>query len=201
MKIYFAPSSPYARKVRVLAHEAGIHERIHWIEIDPWRSEELRRINPLGKVPALLLPDGRSYCDSTLICEYLDAVSGHRAFPAVGEARWRALRLQALADGCCDALGRWQAELWQPPDRRSEAVIARQAEAVDTTAATFDGEADRFSEVPTIGEMAVACAVACLDHQRPEYHWRSQWPHLAHWYERFAERPSMRATLPPHEVS
>src|SRR5512143_2032868 len=106
MRIYFAPVSPYARKVRVLAHEAGIHDRIHWLPVDPLNSEELRRINPLGKVPALLLPDGRSYCDSPLICEYLDAVSGHRAFPSVGEARWRALRLQALGDGLCDALVR-----------------------------------------------------------------------------------------------
>jgi glutathione S-transferase len=197
MKVLFTPTSPFARKVRVLAHEAGIHDRIHWLFADPWTSEELRKVNPLGKVPALLLPDGRCLCDSPLICEYLDAVSGHRAFPSVGDARWRALQLQALGDGLCDALVRKRMETLLPAEHRSEAVLARQSEAVDAACTVLDAEADRFCETPTIGEMSVACSLGYIDFRFPDHQWRPRWPHLAHWYARFSERASMQATVPP----
>ena len=198
MKIYFAPASPYARKVRVLAHETGIHDRIQWLAVDPWSSEELRRINPLGKVPALLLADGRGLYDSTVICEYLDAVAGqHRAFPAVGAARWRALRLQSLGDGLCEALVRRRVELQRPAEQRSEETVSRQGEAIDAAGDVLDAEAERFCETPTIGEMAVGCALGYLDFRCPGQTWRTRWPHLAHWYAGFAQRASMLATQPP----
>jgi glutathione S-transferase len=196
MRIYFAPTSPYARKVRVLAHEVGIHDRIKWLSTDPWTSEELRRANPLGKVPALLLPDGQCLFDSPVICEYLDAVAGHRAFPPVGEARWRALRRQALGDGLCDALVRRRVEAQRLSGEQARDVIARQSEAIDAGAAALEAEADRFPEAPTIGEIAVGCALGYLDFRCPDDGWRQRWPRLAHWYVAFSDRSSMRATRP-----
>lgn len=48
--------------------------------------------------------DGSALYDSRVICEYLDGLhGGARMFPENGEARWIALRRQALADGILDA--------------------------------------------------------------------------------------------------
>ena len=63
----------------------------------PRNSEELRRINPLGKIPALLLDDGSVLIDSPVICEYLNHVGGGKFFPGMSiwrakSGRWKARR-------------------------------------------------------------------------------------------------------------
>ncbi|HCS72244.1 MAG TPA: glutathione S-transferase, partial [Rhodospirillaceae bacterium] len=46
---------------------------------------------------------GEILYDSSVICEYLDSLhDGQKLFPAVGGARWQALRLNALGDGMAE---------------------------------------------------------------------------------------------------
>src|ERR1700704_1662463 len=98
MKLRFSSHSPYVRKVRVVAHELGISDRMMLVptalrinDPDFWHD------NPLGKIPVLTTDDGLSYADSVVICEYLDASFGaHRLLPADGARRWRALTTVAL---------------------------------------------------------------------------------------------------------
>ena len=101
--IYGLKGSPFVRKVMaVLAIKQLPYEHIPSMPFsgDP----ELARVSPLGKVPALITDDGERLYDSPVICEYLDSLhDGARIFPPAGDARWRALRLQALADGILDA--------------------------------------------------------------------------------------------------
>src|SRR3546814_18835248 len=102
MKLYYSPSSPYVRKVSIVALEAGLDGRIERIPaattpVAP--NEAVAKANPLAKVPTLVTDDGEMLFDSRVICEYLDSLhQGAKLFPA-GAARWRALRLQALGDG------------------------------------------------------------------------------------------------------
>jgi glutathione S-transferase len=107
MRLYHSQTSPYVRKVMVVAREAGIHDRIELIagSASPvGETAPVARDNPLGKLPCLLLQDGGVLYDSRVICEYLDSQhDGHKLFPAAGPARWEALRRQALGDGICDA--------------------------------------------------------------------------------------------------
>ena len=59
MKLYFNKTSPYARKVRVVAHEKRLAARIQWCETDPWGDPlDLHDATPIGKVPALVTDDG-----------------------------------------------------------------------------------------------------------------------------------------------
>src|SRR5215475_6432781 len=101
MKLYGTPISPFTRKAMVIAHELGL-------KLDvvprPQDQDEFRRINPLGKIPALVLNDGSVLIDSPVICEYLNHVGGGKFFPGMSlwrseTGRWKALGLQALADG------------------------------------------------------------------------------------------------------
>jgi glutathione S-transferase len=105
MQLYYSATSPYVRKVRVVAIEKGLDGDIELIEAMPWPDPSLIATqNPLGKVPALVLDDGTALYDSPVICEYLDTLGeGNRLLPPVGPARWRSLRIQALADGIMDA--------------------------------------------------------------------------------------------------
>lgn len=92
-----APASPFGRKVRIAASLLGIDGDIS-IEradtMDP--ADSMRRQNPLGKIPILLLEDGTRLFDSRVIIEFLDhRAGGGRIIPTEPKARFAALALQA----------------------------------------------------------------------------------------------------------
>ena len=193
MDLWYAPTSPFARKVRVVAHELGVEGRLRLIETNPWTDERLRALNPLAKVPTLVLDDGAVVWESGLIAERLASMaSAQDLFPAAGEPRWRALSLQALADGASATAGRLFADENRPPDQRSEAMLARFAATLE--AALDRLEEEPFAAQPTIGEVAAAVCLGYLDFRWPGRDWRVGRPRLARWSEMFASRPSMIQT-------
>ena len=76
-KLYSSLISPYGRKVRMALCHLGLEDNvqvIHADTLDP--DDELRRVNPLGKIPALLPADGPAIYDSKVIIDYLDGRYG-----------------------------------------------------------------------------------------------------------------------------
>ena len=77
MKLICSLTSPYARRVKVLAHELGIIDDLEIHVVKPRESADyLWKINPIGKVPTLQLDDGPNIYDSLIICDYLIATYG-----------------------------------------------------------------------------------------------------------------------------
>ena len=59
MQLFYSPTSPYARKCRVVARERGLMADIEETACSPYDNPpELQSKNPIGKVPALILDDG-----------------------------------------------------------------------------------------------------------------------------------------------
>ena len=198
MKLRYSPTSPYARKVRVVIAELEMVDRVELAPVDPWSDESLRPDNPLCKVPTLVLPDGPALFDSRVICEYFDALAGAGLFPAPGAERWAALRFQALGDGICDAAIRRLLEQRAPEAMRSAAVIERQSAAMAAALDMLEALADGLHvSVPTIGEIAVGVTLGYLDFRFAAEDWRPGRPRLSAWYETFAKRTAMQATEPP----
>ncbi len=196
MKLYYGPISPYARKIRMLATELGLDEKIGLVATDPWTEEELRKVNPLCKVPALVLPSGECFYDSPVIAEYLCALAKDEQYlPKQGEERWRALKLQALADGMCDAAVRIVLEK-KKQDKADKEVITRQEKAIDAAFAEIEKMAGSFPDAPTIGELAVGAALGYVTFRFPDTDWKEQYPHIRVWFTDFAARASMLATEP-----
>jgi glutathione S-transferase len=199
MKLYMHPASPFARKARIIIRELDLTRVVEEIVVNPAASEELRRINPLGKIPVLVLKDGSTLLDSPVICEYLNDLGGGNFFPGYTvwrevSARWRALTLQALGDGICDAAVARVYEGRRPPENQHEPTIHKYLAAVTRSLDAL--EHARFTADPTIGEIAVACALGYLDFRLPELNWRDNRPVLRDWYEKFAQFPSMKDTWP-----
>ena len=98
-------ASPFGRKVRLAAAELGLTDRITIEPADTMNpGDSIRDQNPLGKIPALILDDGRVLYDSRVIIEYLDTIAGGgKLIPAELDARFQALTGAALADGILDA--------------------------------------------------------------------------------------------------
>ena len=197
MILRYSPTSPFVRKVLAVAVATGLDSRIENVRTettDPsWWGE-----NPLGKVPTLITDDGQAVVDSPVICEYLDSLhDGPKAFPPEGDARWTALRHQALADGIMDACVSSFQESRRPDGERSPAWIERQRGKVERTAAVLEAEAASLEGNPNIGKIAVGCALGYIDLRMPDLDWRTSAPRLAIWYEAFAKNPFMTETAPP----
>ena len=195
MKLYTNNASPFARKCRVIAHELGL--KLEEIRTLPMQDPEFRRVNPLGKIPALVLDDGSVLIDSPVICEYLNHKGGGKFFPGMNlfkdsTGRWKSLGLQAIGDGLADAAVAWVVEGRQPAP--NEAMRTRHMAAVIATLDML--ERVKFAKDPTIGEISVACAIGYVEFRMPDLDWKSSRPNLSAWYARFCEYPSMKATVP-----
>ena len=195
MKLFSNAASPFARKCRVIAQELGI--KLEEVRTLPMQDPEFRRVNPLGKIPALLLDDGSVLIDSPVICEYLNHHGGGKFFPAdtiwkAASGRWKALGLAALGDGIADA-----AVAWIILGRENPVPEAGRKRQMDTVLAGLDAlERMKFADPPTIGEITVACAIGYVEFRMPDLDWKSSRPNLSAWYAKISELPSMKATAP-----
>lgn len=191
-----SPASPFGRKVKIAAAILGLSHRIEVVMADTNDpADALRKQNPLGKIPALIPEDGEAIYDSAVILEYLDAMAGGgRLIPASGQARFRALTQQALADGVMEAAILQVYETrWRLPGMRSAKWTDYQAEKVARALAVVEA-APPASQARDVGAIALACALGYLD-LRFEGKWRDGHQRLVAWLAAFAEAvPAFEAT-------
>lgn len=201
MRLWFNPASPFARKVRIVAREAGLAGDMEEssIPVSPVKPHvKLARENPLVKIPALATPDLGTLYDSDVICEYLDSLHrGTPLFPKSGPERWRALRLQALGDGILEAavLIRYE-NAWRPQALQWSDWTAGQLGKVRGGLAALDSECAHWGNRFGIGQITAACVVGYLDFRFPQEPWRESCAALAQWYEVITQRPSVADTAP-----
>jgi glutathione S-transferase len=191
MKLFYAPVSPFARKVRILAQEIGLEARLELVAVNPWTEETLRAHNPLCQVPTLIADDGVAIYDSRVICLYLDGLAGAGR---VAGAPIASLVLEALADGVCDGAVRHVTEGRRPEAERNVAMLARQTQAMN--AGLDEAERSLTPDRFDIGEIALVCTFIFLDFRLPQYDWRQGRPRLQTWFETMNARPSVVATEP-----
>lgn len=194
------PASPFARKARIAASVLGLDGEIRLEGADTNdAADSIRRENPLGKIPTLLVEDGNTYYDSRVILAYLDhRAGGGRIMPADPVARLAALRLEALADGMTDAsiLIVYEAR-WRPAEKHEQKWLDHQAGKVARALAALEQSPPAMAATPTVGDIALACALGYRDF-RFNGAWRADHPQLVAWLDRFAARvPAFEATRPP----
>jgi len=197
MKLLYQTHSPYARKTLVFAHEAGIAERIEVVhhETSPTlRNEQVFAENPLGKVPVLVRPGLPPIFDSDVICAYLDTLhDARKLIPPDGEARWQALRVQAVAQGLADAgiAVRWET-VRRPEALRYPPLRDGYVEKLMASYDWLERELDVASPIH-VGHIALATTLSWLEfRQLPTF--REKRPALVTWFDEFEARASMRAT-------
>ena len=197
MKLFYSPASPYVRKVLACAISRGIAQQIDLLPTNPHVSPAtLIAANPLSKVPCLLTSDGLALFDSPVICEFLDSLEDGTAlmFHRPGAARWKALKLQAMADGILDAAVGRRLEQAKPVEAARTTWMARQKAAIDRTLALLEQEPPH--KVVDIGSISVGCALGYLDFRFAAEPWRDAHPKLAAWWEVFSTTPGMSQTVP-----
>jgi glutathione S-transferase len=187
LTLYSASASPFGRKVKIAASLLGQSDMIKVLSLntsDPNDPLREKNPNPLGKIPCLVNEEGLALYDSAVIVDYLDfRAGGGKLIPHPPAARYRALVLQALADGLMEAAVLLVYEKrYRAPEHHEKKWITLQAAKIDKAlgvlaAAPPQGPRD-------IGHVATACALGYLD-LRFDGQWRKAHKSLVAWLDEF----------------
>ncbi len=199
MKLFYTNTSPYSRKVRITLLEKGLDGDVEYILCNPFEdAAELKSFNPLGKIPTLVLADGRVVYDSPVICEYLDTLNRNSELvPANNDIRLLVNTWQALADGIIDASYNIVMEGRRDESERSQGSIERWKGSIVDSLKQIERQIGTLPDEITMAQISLAAALGYLDFRLSYLEWRNGQPNTAVWYEVFAQRPSMVETQPP----
>lgn len=198
--------SPYVRRVAVSLHLLDLPFRRSPLSVFG-DFEAMRRLNPLGRVPVLVLDDGEALADSAAILDLLDEMAGpERALlPPSGPLRRRALQVMALATGCSDkAAGIVYERSQRPPDKVDEHWLLRLRIQLEGALATLERRrpepwflGERFSQA----DVTVATMLSFLKLALPDLVAAERLPALAAFSARCEALPAFAATRPgPDEL-
>lgn len=201
MTLHWSPRSPYVRKVVIAIAEMGLQDRVRIVRTVTGGTTphlELMKINPVGKIPTLELPDGTAIYDSPVIIEYLDTLhDGPKLYPAAWPERLTALRRHALGQGMLDNALPLLGEGFRPPERQSEPHKALWRSKLVACVAALEDEAEALASSRfSVGHLAIGVALAYLDFRFADLAWRDGHPELAAWHATFNARPAVQANMP-----
>jgi len=202
MKLLGSVASPYTRKVRVVLAEKKIDCDFEAVDVSPPENPVIA-LNPLGKIPTLLLDEGTALFDSRVIVEFLDSVSPiSRLIPDDNRERVAVRRWEALADGSLDAGLLIRYESLRPKKEQSKAWADKQTGKLTRGLALIATElgdkpwchGDRY----TLADIAVGCCLGWVEFRKPAgIDWRSEYPNLRRFCDKLMERPAFADTAPP----
>jgi glutathione S-transferase len=203
MHIIETRTAPNPRRVRIFLAEKGLQVPFQEIELraDILRTPTFTQINPMQRVPVLVLDDGSTISESVAICRYFEELQPEPALfgrGAVGRARvemWNRraeLGLFAAVTHVFRHLHPKMTELEAPQvpvwGETNKAKVANMLEVLDAALAQHEFIA---GDDYTIADIT---ALVAIDFMRPA---RIERPaslvNLARWHEQVRTRPSAAA--------
>lgn len=200
MKLVYTTRSPFARKCLAAAIELGLESRIEQtkaeVGIGVKNEAYTSKVNPLGKLPSLILDDGTSIVDSAVIVEYLDDMAGGRLIPR-GKERWRVLSEHAIVQGMTDSIVSARRErAVRPKELHWQAWDDDQMTRIRQALAWFEARPASLAGDFNLAQLALVCALDYMTFRMPEEPWKPDFPKLAAFLERVSTRPSLARTAP-----
>ncbi len=200
MKLLGTNTSPYVRKARLVLLEKNIP---HTYVIDPPSEPNslVAQVNPLGRIPALILDDGTCIFDSTVITSYVDTLNDTPILIPRHDAmdRMRVKRWEALADGIMDSAIVVRNERMRLAAKQESANIELHSLAITRALAhaTTQLGQNRWcaGDSVTLADLALVSALVYLDLRLPELDWRTAYPPLSAWFNRASARSSVQTSL------
>ncbi len=195
-RLFYSAGSPYARICRMAVLESGLADRVSETETtlrDPMAA--VLPHSPVGRVPALLLPDGITLTETTLVLGWLDRLG---ASPRLLPADAAGLAAYGRVLGLLDGIAVWNRELRRPEHERSPGVIALEAGRASRVADALERDvaAGGYGRLDA-GWLALAASLGYCDRRHTVWLWREGRPALAAWQDHAAERCAFQCTMPP----
>jgi len=197
MKLLTSPTSPFGRKVLIVADEVGFGQHLEVVHVDIAAADNpVVGLNPLVKIPTLALDDGTTMIDSRVIAEYVADCAGDDTIFPRGAERWQALSTQALADGLTESVIATNQENKRAAGTRSQDVIDKHAFKIERCLRSLEDSIKPWSGRFTIGQISAICALGYLELRLGDG-WRQEFSKLYDWWRAQHDRPSVSATAPP----
>ena len=200
MKLIGSLTSPYVRKARIVLAEKKIE---YDFELDsPWIADsKVPSLNPLGKIPVLVLDDETVLFDSRVIVEYLDNVTpNNKLMPVPNRERILVKRWEAVADGICDAAALAFLEGKRSAKAQDKSWIGRQRKKIDQSLTFMAEELGENSHCMgthfSLADIAAGSALGYLAFRFGDIQWQDAYPNLGKLYEKLQQRPSFTETVP-----
>ncbi|MCH2094394.1 MAG: glutathione S-transferase [Rhodobacteraceae bacterium] len=199
MKLYSSPTSPFARMVQVVLLETGLQDDVEIVPVATSAlssNPDLIAVNPVGRIPTLVRPDGPAMFDSRVICRFLDARAKSGLYP---DSRiWEVLTLEALGHGITEsALAMAYERKLRPAEIRWDLWMDKQWEKAARGLGSLETRWMSHLNGPlNIGQIVVACSLSYIDFRHGDRGWRRGHESLAAWHAEFEARPSMQTTRP-----
>ena len=199
MKLVYSPPSPFVRKVTTLIYHANLSDRIELINVKTTAlsvAEEARAANPLGKIPVMILEDGKAIFDSRVITQYLDNFAGSNLYPQ--DKIYDILTLEALADGIMESAVSitYESKLRPQNEQSPSWMEAQWSKVLHAIKALDDGQFQAMDSEMNMGQIAIACALGYLDFRHDARQWRSGHSNLASWNDKMMKLPALIKTIP-----
>lgn len=207
MKLLYTPIAGYVHTVEAVIHYAELEQQIEPVPTRPFDPETpLPMINPLGKVPTLVLDSGEYLAGGPVIYEYLDSLHRRRRlFPAKGPQRWTALRQAWMADGLFDTVVLLILESEIAAAEQRPAYIARCWGKIVAMLDQIERDVSRYDrldigQMRTVGALQfmklkmkkIGTGIATLD---PAYDFAVGRPALTDWFKSMARKKLFREPL------
>ena len=201
MKLYASPASSFARKIRVMLIEKNVSHELEMRNL--WEPSDYQTINPIGKVPALKLDDGRVLINSPLIADYVDGkYPSPRFIPVDPDARLEVRRWEAYADGSMDAVATSYYETrFHDEAKRSQVWLDRQRGKIDAGFSALEKMLGNrpwcVGDAMSLADVAIACHLGFITARLPHFFAQASYPNLTRLWKNMEARESFKKTVPP----
>ena len=201
MKLYYAPTSPFVRKVMIALHESSMLDQVEVtsVAVNPFApGDVVPSRNPLGKIPCLELADGTTLYDSRVITRYIASLAPASNLYPDDDTLWEALTLEATADGIMEAAVTMTYEVRiRPEDKIFAEFLDAQWLKIDRALGALESRwMPYLNDQKNLPVLAIADALGYVDLRLDARNWRGDHPELAAWEAEIRERPSIAATVP-----
>lgn len=207
MKLLYTPIAGYVHTVEAVIHYGELEAQIEPVPTRPFEADTpLPTINPLGKVPTLVLESGEYLAGGPVIYEYLDSLHRRRRlFPAKGPQRWTALRQAWMADGLFDTVVLLILESEIAAEQQRPAYVARCWGKITGMLDQIERDVPRYDRMD-IGQMRTVGALHFMKLKMkkigsgihgvdPAYDFAVGRPALAEWFKSMARKKLFREPL------
>jgi glutathione S-transferase len=200
--------SPFVRRVAVALHHYGFtYEHRPW---SVWAdADSLAKVNPLRRVPVLVLDSGETLVESSAILDALDDMVGpsRALLPPSADARRAGLRICALATGAADkAVSLLYEHVLRSGERRSQVWVDRCLAQISDTLDLLEKEraargGDFLLGTFSHADIALACALRFIGEAHPALADAARRPALAAHAARCEAMPAFGAVVQPLHVA
>ena len=202
MKLTYSPASPFARKVRIAAIELGLIDKIEFVPatvVPGQPNDEYSQINPVKKLPALILDNGDVILDSYVIVEYLDELAGGgKLIPASGATRWKVKSDHSLLQGMLDSMLLCRYErMVRPKELQWKAWSDDHWNRAWSGMAHFENHPEMLARPFDISQIGLTCVLGYADFRFADCGWQKAYPKLNAFHQKMLERPSLKISVPP----